>query len=126
MCPVWTTGRRVVLLRPPKNCTFSTPSAVLIDVTNAPNGRDRTLEMSAAAGQLRRLQTGWIDLYQMHYPDPGTPIEETLSALSDLVHEGKVRYIGSSNMAPWQVVEAEWVSRTNGLVRFISALNGRA
>ena len=62
----------------------------------------------------------------MQYPDPGTPIEETLSALSDLAHEGKVRYIGSSNMAPWQVVEAEWVSRTNGLVRFISALNGRA
>ena len=72
---------------------------------------------------LRRLQTDWIDLYQMHYPDPATPIEETLSALSDLVHEGKVRYIGSSNMAPWQVVEAEWIARTNGLVRFISAQN---
>lgn len=72
---------------------------------------------------LRRLRTDWIDLYQMHYPDPTTPIEETLSALSDLVHEGKVRYIGSSNMAPWQAVEAEWVARTNGLVRFISAQN---
>lgn len=63
---------------------------------------------------LRRLRTDWIDLYQIHRPDPATPIEETLSALDDLVHEGKVRYIGSSNLTGWQVSEAEWMSRTRG------------
>ena len=56
-------------------------------------------------------------------PDPLTPIEETLSALSDLVHEGKVRYIGNSNFAGWQIADADWVARTTGSVRFISAQN---
>jgi aryl-alcohol dehydrogenase-like predicted oxidoreductase len=59
----------------------------------------------------------------MHKPDPGTPIEETLSALSDLVHEGKVRYLGNSNFAAWQITEAEWTARTSGRDRFISAQN---
>jgi aryl-alcohol dehydrogenase-like predicted oxidoreductase len=72
---------------------------------------------------LRRLRTDWIDLYQLHRPDPATPIEETLSALDDLVHEGKVRYVGSSNFAGWQVAEAEWIARTRGFERFISAQN---
>ena len=60
----------------------------------------------AVEASLRRLQTDWIDLYQLHRPDPATPIEETLSALSDLVREGKVRYIGSSNFSGWQVADA--------------------
>ena len=77
----------------------------------------------AVEGSLRRLRTDWIDLYQMHYPDPLTPIEETLSALDDLVHEGKVRYIGHSNFKGWQAVEAEWQARTGGFGRFISAQN---
>jgi aryl-alcohol dehydrogenase-like predicted oxidoreductase len=72
---------------------------------------------------LLRLGTDYIDLYQMHMPDPSTPIEETLSALSDLVHEGKVRYIGNSNFAGWQIADADWIARTNGSVRFISAQN---
>jgi aryl-alcohol dehydrogenase-like predicted oxidoreductase len=72
---------------------------------------------------LRRLRTDWIDLYQLHRPDEATPIEETLSALDDLVHEGKVRYLGSSNFTGWQVAEAEWTSRTRSLERFISAQN---
>jgi aryl-alcohol dehydrogenase-like predicted oxidoreductase len=72
---------------------------------------------------LTRLRTDWIDLYQMHQPDPGTPIEETLSVLSDLVREGKVRYLGNSNFAAWQVTEAEWTARTAGSERFISAQN---
>ncbi len=72
---------------------------------------------------LRRLQTDWIDLYQLHRPDEATPIEETLSALDDLVHAGKVRYLGSSNFTGWQVAEAEWTSRTRGLERFVSAQN---
>jgi aryl-alcohol dehydrogenase-like predicted oxidoreductase len=77
----------------------------------------------AVESSLRRLRTDWIDLYQMHRPDPATPIDETLSALDDLVHEGKVRYLGSSNFTGWQVAEAEWTSRTRGLERFISAQN---
>jgi aryl-alcohol dehydrogenase-like predicted oxidoreductase len=77
----------------------------------------------AVESSLRRLQTDWIDLYQLHFPDPGTPIEETLSALNDLVTEGKVRYLGSSNFAGWQVADAEWTARTLGYQRFISAQN---
>jgi len=77
----------------------------------------------AVEASLRRLRTDWIDLYQLHRPDPATPIEETLSALDDLVREGKVRYVGSSNFAGWQVADAEWVARTRGFERFISAQN---
>ncbi len=72
---------------------------------------------------LTRLGTDYIDLYQLHMPDPSTPIEETLSALTDLVREGKVRYIGNSNFAGWQIADADWISRRDGLERFISAQN---
>jgi aryl-alcohol dehydrogenase-like predicted oxidoreductase len=77
----------------------------------------------AVENSLRRLRTEWIDLYQIHRPDPTTPIEETLSALDDLVHEGKVRYVGHSNFTGWQTVDAEWIARTRNLERFISAQN---
>lgn len=78
---------------------------------------------TAVERSLRRLQTDWIDLYQLHWPDPSTPMEETLSVLTDLVREGKVRYVGSSNLAGWQVTDADWIARTRGLERFISAQN---
>lgn len=77
----------------------------------------------AVEASLQRLGTDWIDLYQLHRPDPATPVEETLAALSELVTEGKVRYIGSSNFAGWQVVDADWTARTNGSTPFISAQN---
>jgi aryl-alcohol dehydrogenase-like predicted oxidoreductase len=77
----------------------------------------------AVEGSLRRLGTDWIDLYQLHHPDPVTPIDETLAALSELVAEGKVRYIGSSQFAGWQVADADWAARTAGHERFISAQN---
>ncbi|UJP41747.1 aldo/keto reductase [Cellulomonas palmilytica] len=77
----------------------------------------------AVEGSLRRLRTDWIDLYQLHRPDPATPVEETLAALHELVVEGKVRYVGSSNFAAWQVVEADWTARTAGLTPFVSAQN---
>jgi aryl-alcohol dehydrogenase-like predicted oxidoreductase len=77
----------------------------------------------AVESSLRRLRTDWIDLYQLHRPDEETPIEETLSALDDLVRAGKVRYLGSSNFTGWQVAEAEWTSRTGHLERFVSAQN---
>ena len=77
----------------------------------------------AVEASLRRLGTDWIDLYQLHSPDPNTPIEETLAALTELVTEGKVRYIGSSNLTGWQVVDADWSARTAGYEAFISAQN---
>ncbi len=77
----------------------------------------------AVEQSLRRLRTDWIDLYQYHRPDPATPIEETLSALDDLVREGKIRYLGHSNFTGWQTADAEWTARTRDLERFVSAQN---
>lgn len=77
----------------------------------------------AVESSLRRLGTDWIDLYQLHSPDPLTPIEETLAALHELVVEGKVRYVGSSNFAGWEVVDADWHAREAGLTPFVSAQN---
>jgi aryl-alcohol dehydrogenase-like predicted oxidoreductase len=93
------------------------------------NGQDwgargsRRYVRRAVEASLTRLQTDWIDLYQLHRPDPATPIEETLSVLDDLVHEGKVRYIGHSNFNGFETAHAEWVARTRGFERFISAQN---
>ena len=83
-------------------------------------GGSRRYIMSAVEASLKRLRTDWIDLYQYHKPDPLTPTEETLRALDDLVKQGKVRYIGSSNLPGWQVVEAQWTSKHLGLNRFVS------
>lgn len=83
-------------------------------------GGSRKHIMDAIDGSLRRLQTDYIDLYQMHSPDPDTPIDETLSALDDLVHSGKVRYIGCSNYLAYQVARAIGRSETLGLARFDS------
>jgi aryl-alcohol dehydrogenase-like predicted oxidoreductase len=77
----------------------------------------------AVEASLRRLRTDWIDLYQIHKPDPHTPVAETLAALDELVKEGKVRYIGSSNYSAWQVADADWLSRSSGGVPFVSAQN---
>jgi aryl-alcohol dehydrogenase-like predicted oxidoreductase len=77
----------------------------------------------AVEGSLRRLRTDVIDVYQMHEPDPVTPIEETLGALNDLVHDGKVRWIGSSNFSSEQIEAAEEVSRGAGFHRFVSVQN---
>jgi aryl-alcohol dehydrogenase-like predicted oxidoreductase len=77
----------------------------------------------AVEGSLRRLRTDVIDVYQMHEPDPATPVEETLGALNDLVHDGKVRWIGSSNFSADQLEAAEQVSRGAGFHRFVSAQN---
>lgn len=77
----------------------------------------------AVENSLRRLGTDWIDLYQYHEPDGVTPIEETLGALTELVTEGKVRYIGSSNLAGWQVIDADWIAKSSGYEAFISAQN---
>jgi aryl-alcohol dehydrogenase-like predicted oxidoreductase len=81
-------------------------------------GNSRRWIIREVENSLRRLQTDYIDVYQMHRPDPDTDIDETLSALSDLVHSGKVRAIGSSTFPAEQIVEAQWVAERRGYVRF--------
>jgi aryl-alcohol dehydrogenase-like predicted oxidoreductase len=82
-------------------------------------GNSRRWIIREVEDSLRRLGTDWIDLYQVHRPDPGTDIEETLGALTDLVHQGKVRYLGSSTFPPSVIVEAQWAARDRHLQRFV-------
>ena len=77
----------------------------------------------AVRDSLRRLRTDWIDLYQYHEPDGVTPIEETVAALDELVREGLVRYVGSSNFSGWQIADADWAATSDGRERFVSAQN---
>ncbi len=86
-------------------------------------GASRRYIFEAVEASLRRLDTDHIDLYQIHFPDGRTPIEETLRALDDLVRQGTVRYVGCSNFAGWQVAEAQWTARTGHLAPFVSAQN---
>ena len=92
--------------------------------TTGPGVNDRGLSrkhlIEAVEGSLRRLRTEYIDLYQVHWWDPYTPIEETLRTLDNLVRQGKIRYIGCSNFAAWQLTKALWVSDRLGLERFES------
>jgi aryl-alcohol dehydrogenase-like predicted oxidoreductase len=81
-------------------------------------GASRRWIMTAVENSLRRLQTHYIDLYQLHLPDPSTDVEETLSALSDLIHSGKVRAVGASHTPAPEIVEAQWVAERRGLERF--------
>jgi aryl-alcohol dehydrogenase-like predicted oxidoreductase len=89
-----------------------------LDPNQAGNSRRQIIEQAEAS--LRRLRTDWIDLYQIHRPQPECAIDETLRALDDLVRSGKVRYIGSSTFAAWQVVESLWASKELGLNRFVT------
>jgi aryl-alcohol dehydrogenase-like predicted oxidoreductase len=83
-------------------------------------GGSRRWIIQAVEDSLRRLQTDWIDLYQVHRPDPDTDIDETLGALTDLVHQGKVRYIGSSTFPASAIVEAQWAARDQRLQRYVT------
>jgi aryl-alcohol dehydrogenase-like predicted oxidoreductase len=91
-----------------------------MDDAGAMQGGSRRYIMQAVHDSLKRLKTDYLDLYQLHRPDPHTPIEETLSTLNDLVRQGMVRYIGCSNLPAWQVVEAHWTARSLGLEGFAS------
>ena len=82
-------------------------------------GNSRRWIFQEVERSLARLKTDWIDLYQVHRAEPETDIEETLGALSDLVHQGKIRYLGSSTFPPSRVVEAQWAARQRGLERFV-------
>ena len=83
----------------------------------------RSYVRRAVEASLRRLRTDWIDLYQLHTPDPVTPVEETLAALHELVQEGKVRYLGHSNLSGWQIADAAHVADQGHLTPFVSAQN---
>ena len=89
----------------------------------ATDGGSRRYIRAAVERSLRRLRTDHIDLYQLHWSDPRTPIEETLSTLTDLVREGKVRYLGSSNLPAWEATEAALTARMHGFERFVTAQN---
>jgi aryl-alcohol dehydrogenase-like predicted oxidoreductase len=86
-------------------------------------GGSRRYIMAACEGSLKRLGTDYLDLYQIHQPDPLTPEEETLAALDTLVRAGKVRYLGNSNYAGWQVANAAWIAKSHGWSPYISAQN---
>src|SRR5205823_13215813 len=86
-------------------------------------GASRRYIMNAVEDSLKRLDVDYIDLYQVHFWDDETPIEETMRALDDLVHRGDVRYVGCSNFTGWQIVESQWIARTEHLTPFISAQN---
>ena len=91
-----------------------------MDESGRLSGGSRRYILRAVEDSLKRLGTDWIDLYQMHRFDPSTPIEETLRALDDLVRSGKVRYVGCSNFAAWQVADAIWTAHDRGLTPFVS------
>ena len=103
-----------------KDLVLATKFARPMDSSGRFEGASRRYIIAEVEASLKRLRTDWIDLYQQHQPDPLTPIEETLRALDDLVHQGKVRYIGSSTLPAWQVVEARWTSKHYGLHHFVS------
>ena len=103
-----------------KDIVLATKFGIPMDDVGVKAGASRHYIFEAIEDSLRRLRTDWIDLYQLHQPDPRTPIEETLRALNDLVRQGKVRYIGCSNLPGWQVIEAQWTARAEHLNAFIS------
>jgi aryl-alcohol dehydrogenase-like predicted oxidoreductase len=103
-----------------KDVVLATKFANAMNAEKTLRGGSRHYVMRAVEASLKRLRTDWIDLYQMHYPDPETPVDETLRALDDLVRQGKVRYVGCSNFAAWQVVDAHWRARQHGLAGFVS------
>lgn len=103
-----------------KDIVLATKFGIAMDDAGRLKGGSRRYMMAAVEASLKRLRTDWIDLYQLHTFDPLTPIEETLRALDDLVRQGKVRYIGCSNLPVWQVVEAHWVAEMQSLNGFVS------
>jgi aryl-alcohol dehydrogenase-like predicted oxidoreductase len=104
-----------------KDIVLATKFGLPMDSAGRLRGASRGYIMSAVEASLKRLNTDWIDLYQLHRPDPSTPIEESLRALDDLVRAGKVRHIGCSNLSARQVTEALATSQSKGLAAFVTA-----
>jgi aryl-alcohol dehydrogenase-like predicted oxidoreductase len=103
-----------------KDIVLASKFGMAMDEEGRLMGGSRRYVLRAVEDSLKRLKTDWIDLYQLHQPDPKTPIEETLRALDDLVRAGKVRYVGCSNLKAWQVVEAQWTAQHRNLEAFVS------
>ncbi len=103
-----------------KEIVLATKFGLPMDEAGTLNGASRRYVMQAVEASLKRLRTDWIDLYQLHRPDVQTPIEETLRALDDLVRQGKVRFIGCSNLTAQQVIAAQDVAHRHGLAAFVS------
>lgn len=104
-----------------KEIVLATKFGMKMDDDGAKSGASRHYIAKAVEDSLRRLKTDWIDLYQLHTPDPKTPLEETLRALDDLVKAGKVRFIGCSNMPAWEIVESLWIAKENSLSPWVTS-----
>ena len=104
-----------------KDIVLASKFAMPMDAEEKLKGASRRYIVSAIEASLRRLKTDWIDLYQQHRPDPLTPFDETARALDDLIRSGKVRYVGCSNLAGWQVATAQLTAKAAGLNAFVSA-----
>jgi aryl-alcohol dehydrogenase-like predicted oxidoreductase len=104
-----------------KDIVLATKFGMPMDDAGVKSGASRRYILAAVEDSLTRLKTDWIDLYQVHRFDAHTPIEETLGALDDLIRQGKVRYIGCSNFAAWQVVDAQWTARERLVTNFVCA-----
>ncbi len=107
-----------------KRIVLATKFGLPVDDSGQSQGASAGYIVRAVEASLKRLRTDWIDLYQLHRPDPATPLEETLKALDALVSSGKVRYIGASNLPAWQVAQAQHLARELGTARFISSQDG--
>jgi aryl-alcohol dehydrogenase-like predicted oxidoreductase len=123
--PLTSAGRSEELLgdalgRKRADVVVATKFGLPMDEEKTKSGASRRYIMAAIEASLRRLKTDWIDLYQVHTPDPLTPIEETVCALDDLIAQGKVRYAGCSNFAAWQVTGAVWTAKSLNRTPFIS------
>src|SRR6266508_5204472 len=103
-----------------KHVVLATKFGMVTDGSRSLAGASRGYIAQSIEGSLKRLRTDWIDLYQLHRPDPATPIEETLCALDDLVRHGKVRFIGCSNLSALELAEAQATAARSGLAGFIS------
>ncbi len=103
-----------------KQIVLASKFGMNMDDEGIKKGGSRAYIMNAVEDSLRRLKTDWLDLYQIHRFDPLTPIDETLRALEDLTRQGKVRYIGCSNFAPWQMADAAWAARDLNVAGFAS------
>jgi aryl-alcohol dehydrogenase-like predicted oxidoreductase len=103
-----------------KDIVLASKFGLPMDDAGKLKGASRRYVMQAVEASLKRLRTDWIDLYQLHRPDPQTPIEETLRALDELVRQGKVRFIGCSNLSAQQVIAADDAARRHGLAAFVS------
>ena len=106
-----------------KNITLITKFGLTPSGAGTRRDSSRAAIMQGVEASLRRLRTDWIDVYMLHWPDPETPIGETLGVLDDLVHAGKVRYVACSNLEPWKLADSVWISRHEGLERFVAAEN---